>query len=797
LNRPRFDPERGRVTEGYAILQPRPSIRMAAVRSRFARLFAGETGLDPYTREISDVYQDLFGQGSYVGKGIYDVDAFRQALEGRFPENRILSHDLLESAYARSALLSGVEVYEDFPTSYLGEISRRHRWIRGDWQIARWLFPHPPTGSAPRSPNSISLLSRWKIFDNLRRSLVAPALLIWLVAGGLTAAAPWAVLLFAAAILFLSGLLRTLTHLLRKPRERGWHPHLRAAGRAAGISLAEPLLALVCVPYEAWIAADAFYRSALRLTFRRSGLMLWRLPQDRRRDARNTLSGFFVEMGPVAGIGLAIGIAGFAGAGCPSICVPLLVAWGLSPLICRWLSRPIQVVSRELNAEQEQRIRTLARQTWRYFETFVGEDSHGLPPDNFQETPRPETAARTSPTNMGLALLANLSAWDFGYLSTGRLLARTRQTLDAMDRLERYRGHFYNWYDIQTFQPLRPMYISSVDSGNLAGCLVALRGGLEELRAQSVLPLQYRAGLVDTLTALGATKKEQTPPEFMRLLQRAVATAEKCPESPADSLAHLEALRTHAAELEAAAQAIGGETQAWARSFAQQCDDYFSDGAGRLPAATVRGAMPTLEALARAEGEWPTDLRHWASERLREIEHLTAQCLALETAMDFRFLYDSARRLLSIGFDVDSRRRDPGCYDLLASEARLASFLLVAGEQAPTEHWFALGRLLTGREGSSTLISWSGSMFEYLMPALLMPHHRNTLLDRTCRSAIARQISYGRQRGIPWGISESCYSARDARHVYQYRAFGVPGLGLQRGLADDLVVAPYATLLAL
>ncbi len=798
LNRPVFDPKRGRVVKGYAILQPRASIRLAAGRSRFARLFSGETGLDPYTREVSDVYQDLFGEGSYVGKGIYDVDAFRQALEGRFPENQILSHDLLESGYARSALLSGVEVYEDFPASYLGDISRRHRWIRGDWQIARWLFPWPPTGSAPRGPNPLTALTRWKIFDNVRRSLIAPALLVWLLAGWWRApVSPWAITLFAAAILFSIGLLRALTHMLRKPHAREWHLHLRAVVHATGVCLAEPLLAVICLPYEACVALDAFGRSAVRLLFTRRGLLLWRLPQYRRRDARLTVAGFAAEMWPAMGIALAgAWLCGFAPSA-PAACLPLFTAWLLAPFAGWWISRSDLRVVPALDAEQTQQIRTLARQTWRYFETFVSAANNWLPPDNYQEIPHPETATRTSPTNMGLALLANLSAWDFGYLATGRLLARTRQMLDAMAQLERYRGHFYNWYDTAAMSPLLPHYISSVDSGNLAGSLVALRGGLDELRRSPVLPPQLRDGLRDTLEALRATAGADAPVELLRALEAASETVDALPAAAAETCGRLGFLQAAAAKLVAAAEPLGGEPLAWARAWAQQCDDHTADLALLLPAPHAPGTAPTLEALAGNAGGWTPEIRRLAAERLLEIDRLVARCIEFESAMDFRFVYDSSRRLLSIGYDVDARRLDPGSYDLLASEARLASFLLVANEQAPVDHWFALGRLLTGGDGTTALLSWSGSMFEYLMPALVMPHYRNTLLDRTCRAVIARQIRYGRQRNIPWGISESCYNARDARHVYQYRAFGVPGLGLQRGLANDLVIAPYATLLAL
>ncbi len=801
LNRPRFDRPGGRVVEGYAILQPRVSIRLAAAsRSPFARLFAGESGIDPYTREVSDVYQDIFGEGSYVGKGIYDVDAFQQALADRFPENRILSHDLLESGYARSALFSSVEVYEEFPSSYLSEISRQHRWIRGDWQVVRWIFPCPPTRGAERAPNPLSALARWKLFDNIRRSLFAPALLTWLVAGWLLLpASAWGFSFFVVGILFFSGMLRSLTHLLRKPHERGWRPHLRAAGHTAGKSLAEALLSLAFLPYEAFVCASAIVPCVVRMGFHRRGLLAWRLPSYGRRNARRTPLGFVAEMWPAAAVAAATGgsLCQLSMPGSLSSCAPFLVAWLLAPLAGWWISRPFRPAAPDLTPAQWKMLRALARRTWRYFETFVGARENWLPPDNIQETPVFEIASRTSPTNMGLALLANLSAWDFGYISTGHLLERTGRMLDAMEGLERYQGHFYNWYDTRTMRTLPPSYVSSVDSGNLAGALVALRGGLEELRRQPALPLQFKDGLHDTLALLAAEAGAHPPPELAKALQAVVRLPDPLPDGIAS---HLSAMEASAAGLEAAAVQVGGETLAWARAFVRQCADYARDLDAVFPADGRSGtgvALPSLEALASADGGWPPEIRRRASLRLREIDRLAARCRELESAMDFGVLYDSACDLLSIGFDVDARRRDTGCYDLLASEARLSSFLLIAAEQAPPDHWFTLGRLLTGHEGNAALISWSGSMFEYLMPALLMPHYRNTILDRTCRTVIARQIRYGRQRGIPWGISESCYNARDIHQIYQYRAFGVPGLGLKRGLGSDLVVAPYATMLAL
>jgi len=805
LNRPQFDPIRGRVVEGYAILQPRASIRLtSACRSRFSQLFSGESGIDPYTREVSDVYQDLFGEGSFVGKGIYDVDAFRQALDGRFPENRILSHDLLESGYARSALFSSVEVHEEFPSSYLGDISRQHRWIRGDWQIARWLFPHPPTGTAPHGPNPLSALSRWKLFDNVRRSLFAPALLTWLLVGWLLVPSrAWGFSLFAIGILLFSGVLRTLTHLLRKPRERGWRPHLSAAGRTANTSFAQAFLSMAFLPYEAFTCASAIARVGIRIAIGQRGLLSWNLSSYKRRNGRRHLFGFAIEMWPSTAVAVTAGalLCRLSTPGLFASCAPFLAAWLLSPWVAWWISRPLQAAEPDLTTAQWQMLRTLARRTWRYFERFVGVENNWLPPDNIQESPTLEIATRTSPTNLGLALLANLSAWDFGYIPTGRLLERTRLMLDAMDKLERYQGHFYNWYDTQNLRVLTPAYISSVDSGNLLGALVALRGGLEDLRRQPVLTAAFTDGLRDTLEILKHEAGSHPTPELDRALQTAEAIPTTASLTLSESVTCLTRWRKIAASLEKATAPIGGELAVWAQSIAVQCNETAADLSAMIPEQSnpekSGTPMPSLEQLADTNSGWPPEVRRRAAKRLQACGQLIKRCQEMESAMDFRFLYDTSQDLLSIGFDVDARRRDPGCYDLLASESRLASFLLVAGEQAPPDHWFALGRLLTGSERNAALISWSGSMFEYLMPALLMPHYRNTLLDRTCRSVIERQIRYGRQRNIPWGISESCFNTRDIHQIYQYRAFGVPGLGLQRGLASDLVVAPYATMLAL
>jgi cyclic beta-1,2-glucan synthetase len=781
LNRPRLDPIAGRVVEGYAILQPRTPIGLlSANRSRFAQLSAGEAGIDPYTREVSDVYQDLFAEGSYVGKGIYDVDAFRQVTAGRFPENLILSHDLLESGYARSALVTDVELHEDHPASFAAEMSRRHRWIRGDWQIAGWLLPRVLGPTTKRLPNTLTALGWWKIFDNLRRSLIPPALLMLLLCGWFVAPEPtgfWT--LFVLLLLLLPVLTATLAELLRKPRERIWAIHLDTVLKSLGRQMAEAGLMLSTLPYRAVIHLDAIAVSGVRMLFTRRGLLLWHTPRYARRNGCTTLIGFVQEMW-VAPIFAAAAVAGLALTRPTELTVsgPLLLLWLLSPVIGWWISRPITARQPVLSGAQQTFLRGLSRQTWRYFEVLVNAEEHWLPPDNFQEVPSPVAAARTSPTNIGMALLANLAASDFGYISVGQLLDRTENTFTTLERLERYRGHFYNWYNTRTLKALQPFYVSSVDSGNLAGALHTLRSGLLELKDQPILPPRVLEGLRDTL-------EMSSSPAVDRLREKLQAAPS--PDLPA-ALVWLEELSREADALPATGDVEG---QWWMHAFVRQCCAARDDLRLLSRETSSFDHVPTLQELAGAA----TGGR-CAAARIRYIDQLAQRCSEL-AAMDFTFLYDPACELLSIGYNVTDHRLDPSYYDLLASEARVASFISVAQNQLPQDHWFALGRQLTTHNGSMALLSWSGSMFEYLMPLLVMPTYDHTLLDETYRAVVVRQIEYGRQRGVPWGVSESCYNVTDASGAYQYGAFGVPGLGLKRGLADDLVVAPYASVLAL
>ena len=818
LNRPVYDADQGRIVEGYAILQPRVSISLtSAGQSHFTKLFAGESGIDPYSREISDVYQDIFGEGSFIGKGIYDVDAFRQAVDGRFPENLILSHDLLESGYARCALVTDVDLIEEHPASYAIEASRRHRWIRGDWQLAGWLLPHVPGPStsnkskAERQPNPLTALLVWKIFDNLRRSLVSPSLLALLAGGWLFGPGPaWFWTLLVVGVVLLPVLLASVIELIRKPQERDWLVHLSLTSKLAGRPIALALLTLILLPYDTLISLSAILRSGLRMLFTRRSLMLWHLPSYTRRNACRTLADFVKEMwiSPVSAV--VLGLLLWSNQATEMFFyAPILFAWLLSPIVGWWISKPLVSRVPQLTMDQRAFLRTAARRTWRYFDQFVGPQDNWLPPDNFQEYPAKAIATRTSPTNIGMALLADLAAYDFGYISAGEFLSRIQNTLETMEKLERYLGHFYNWYDTRTLKPLHPQYISSVDSGNLAGSLLTLLAGLAELKHQPILSANTFQGLQDTLRVLAEhvpalpasdlAKKIKVLEDHLHTL-----TLNESVQTPTTIDSLLNEMQRIGEEMMACLPTdidIDGELYYWAQAFVRQISTFQEDIRYLVPEPQHFNNMPTLSELAKGdtagtETMMPARAAKGALGRIKMINALADRCRQL-AVMDFEFLYDSARDLLAIGYDVSERRRDQSCYDLLASEARLASFLLIAQGQIPQKHWFALGRLLTSHGGDVSLISWSGSMFEYLMPRLIMPSYENTLLEQTCKAAVLRQVEYGRQRDVPWGISESCYNATDIQQIYQYRAFGVPGLGFKRGLGDDLVIAPYASALAL
>ncbi|MES2208376.1 MAG: glucoamylase family protein [Pseudomonadota bacterium] len=832
LNHPVYDEKTKRVTDGYGILQPRVASRLpAANASYYERLFSGDAGIDPYTRTVSDVYQDLFSEGSFIGKGIYDVEMFERVLKDRFPENRILSHDLLEGCYLRSGLLSDVQLYEEYPSRYSVDVKRRHRWIRGDWQLFAWLLPSVPANKegTTRQKNPLSALSYWKVFDNLRRSLVSTALVALFILGWvlLPASGLWTSALLS--ILFIPPLSAVILDLFHKPKDVLIRQHLLATMRSTRKHFSHTLLTLAFLPHDAFFSLDAILRTVWRMLISRKQLLEWVPSSEANKSTSNQLHYSFRMMW--SALAVAIATVSFIILFAPPLtllfAVPILLLWLISPIIAWKISLPLASNTVTLSVDQTKFLHHLARKTWAFFENFVVEEDNWLPPDNMQEKPVAAVAHRTSPTNIGLALLANLSAYDFGYISIEKLLTRTRNTLTTMEKLERHQGHFYNWYDTQTLKPLHPMYVSTVDSGNLAGHLLTLRPGLSLLLDQSIAGPRLFEGMNDTFQVVLESLNDNSEfsashpklEHFHTLVKKALATP---PSTLFDLATQLEQFVSSSLDIRTLFQSSATlpVSISWAAALHQQCHDAYKELIWLAPWSLSSSAqslanaseldlqtIPTLRNLAKLETLLPSDVdtklaqhitqgSQHAAELIASIESMMLQCIDF-ARMEYAFLYDKTTHLLAIGYNASERRRDNSFYDLLASEARLCSFVAIAQGQLPQETWFALGRQLTIAGGEPILLSWSGSMFEYLMPLLIMPNYENTLLDQTYKSAVERQIEYGKQRGIPWGISESGYYTFDASLNYQYRAFGVPGLGLKRGLGDDIVVAPYASMMAL
>jgi cyclic beta-1,2-glucan synthetase len=787
LNRAVYDAAAGRVVRGYGILQPRVDVSLpSAHRSRFAAIHSGHPGVDPYTTATSDVYQDLYGEGSFSGKGIYDVDAFEQATHGRFPENTLLSHDLVEGSYARAGLATEISVYDDYPTRYLTWTRRKHRWVRGDWQLLRWLTPRVPGPDGPE-PNRLPALARWKLVDNLRRSTVEIGQLLflaagwtvlpgsplrWTVLGLLAIAAPWIV--------------STLLAVLRPPLDRSWRAYYAAVGHDALTSAQQVGLAIAFLPHQAWVSADAIARTLWRLFVSKRWLLEWQTASGAERSVSGAAAGVWRAMAPALALAGAVAVVvvlrivrgDVSAAALAAAAVPVLALWMASPAIAHALSAPAIRRRLPLSPAQRGEAMRLALLHWRFFDRFVGPGTHGLVPDNYQEDPAPVVAMRTSPTNIGLQLLALGSAHDLGFVTTGEMTRRLETAFRTLERLRRYRGHFFNWYDLNDLRVLEPAYVSTVDSGNLAGHLVAMR--------QACLQARDDAGRDPRLApALGTALR--LADERLRALALSVPPAAAASETLRAVGVAGDALRTARAALpDSAVETIAAALRTALVAL---------EGAG--PAAPVRDAAAEWIAwsLRRVE-EGRAERSAAPADAVARLEALAARADRYVAEMDFGFLFDPARELFSIGYQHAEHALDPSYYDLLASESRLASFIAIAKGEVPADHWFRLGRSLTHAAGETALVSWSGSMFEYLMPALVMRSLPFTLLDQTIAGAVVRQVAYGVERGVPWGVSESAYNLRDRHLTYQYRAFGVPDLALKRGLGRDLVIAPYASVLA-
>ena len=710
-NRPRLNLTRTRVVEGYGVLQPRIGISHdAALRSRFAYLWSVNPGIDPYVFAASDPYQDGLGQGIFTGKGIFDVDAFAQVLCERIPENRVLSHDLLEGGFLRAGLLSDIELIDEHPAVFSAYQKRMHRWVRGDWQLIPWLLHSVPDRRGSVLPVDLSSLTRWQIIDNLRRSILPPVQLAVLLLGMNVlpdSSGRWIVFMIATMLLPLLRQLVAVRWIIGHPRS--------FFGTAAQV-----LVNIMTMPFQSVLLLDAIARTLYRLVVTKRHLLEWvsaaeveRRQQGGRYPVLLGMYGgyavvFLFVLTAVASTVPALRWTGLA----------FCTLWAIAPLAVRWLNRPVQQSETPLTATEQEELQKLSGQIWTFFEDYVTEKENWLPPDNVQLEPPNGIAHRTSPTNIGLYLTCTLTARDFGFIDTPGLIERLERTIGTVEHLDKWKGHLYNWYDTVTLEPLPPLYVSTVDSGNLVVSLVAVREGVAEWIKSDLEGDGWP----------GANKVHGKTVETL-----------------------------HVAFAEELTPVRKGEA---------------SDQYGTSP-QSVRE-------------EW-----------LFRGEKLLARLEVLIDGTDFRPLYDHKAKLFHLGYNAGPGKPDPILYDLMASEARLSSFIAIALGQVSVSHWHALGRTMTQVGRRVTLLSWSGTMFEYLMPWLFMRTYPKTVWDSTYRGVVQRQMEYAHQRGVPFGISESGYYAFDYQMNYQYRAFGVPGLGFKRGLEQDLVVAPYATILAL
>ncbi len=784
LNRPVIGADGHSVVAGYSIMQPRitASLTTGANASFFQRVFSAHRGLDPYVFAISDLYQDLYGQGTFTGKGLYHVDGFEAAIAGKIPQNAILSHDLLEGSLARAALVTDVEVVEDYPTQYSVDASRQHRWARGDWQLLPFIFD-PKLNIPP--------IGRWKMVDNLRRSLtpifwVAASIAGWALMP-FTLAAQWQALLILTY--FMAPTFDIVNSIIPQSNEVTLRGHLTALMRDIVFGTAMVALKVVLMAHQAWMMGDAIIRTFHRMYFSHQHLLEWRTASQAARGGGNTLAGYYKAMRGaviIAIVGLVIPL--MTGATGVFVALAFALFWGGSPAFAWLISRSAEVDDQvELSSADRKRLRIIARRTWHYFDTHVTAEHSFLPPDNMQEVPHPIVANRTSPTNVGVYLLSVVSARDFGWISMFDAVTRMEATLGTLERMDQHRGHLYNWYDTRTLYPLMPRYISSVDSGNLAGHLIAMAGACDEwAEAPSVYLQADLAGMLDVISvveeSLAAVPDDRKPlrPLRQRLadriegMRRAVETLMAEPEMAAIRSINLVVLAGEVAKLaegihHEAQSAQSGQLADWAAKLVANAEAHVDDAGSDK--ARVDELRTRLEAIA-------------------------GRARAFANRMDFSFLLRHDRKLLSIGYRVDEHQLDESCYDLLASECRMTSLFAIAKGDIPTDHWFKLGRPIVEIGFSGALMSWSGSMFEYLMPPIAMKEPVGGILNQTNHMIIKRQMQYGAQKGIPWGISEAAYNARDHEMTYQYTNFGVPGLGLKRGLAQNTVIAPYATVLA-
>ena len=827
LNQAVIDPEKNIVVSGYGILQPRVGVSVQSTAlSRLAAIYAGETGLDIYTRAVSDAYQDLFGEGIFTGKGIYEVDTVYRVLDRRFPRNALLSHDLIEGAYARAGLVSDIEVIEDYPSHYSAYNRRKHRWLRGDWQIAGWLFPRVTEESGEHAPNPISSISRWKILDNLRRSLVEPATFLLLVLGWLALGGrPLYWTLLTICILFIPAWSQFALNLLRALFKL--NPIIaREALDALYTANINLFFTLTFLAHQGLLSLDAVVRALVRRIITHRRLLEWETAAEAELGRGRAPADLYLNWMPALAFGLGLLVLVTRPNALPAA-LPILLLWGCSKIISAWLNRPPASRS-QVSRTEASFLRNSAVHMWRYFAEFSTEEHNWLIPDNIQEQP-PAVAARVSPTNLGFLLNARQVACEFGYLTVPEFTEQTLRTLATVSSLRKHRGHLLNWYDTRTLQPLAPLFVSSVDSGNLLASLWTLQQGCLERLRQPILQKCLAEGLLDNLrvlVSLGAF-----PGDWLSICEREMNTENwlqsllDLPESTFDRVRAFISNSTDAAsghwftqEAISRVQAIKETARNYAPWFlpefaALRNDRFvnlklmdnlalervpdFSDKLSNRIDVAIHLASPEHRALYERLRDLILQARPNVVRLIRDLRIVAAEAGKLADEMDFEFLLNRRRKLMSVGFNVELQQLHPACYDLLGTESRTAVFVAIAKEDIPQESWFLLGRAHTLDRGRPVLLSWTGTLFEYLMPALWMRTYSNTLLERSRAAALRSQQAHARHKGVPWGISESAYFKLDETGNYQYHAFGLSHLAMRKCEVNGLVISPYSTFLAL
>lgn len=842
LQQPVYDEVKKRIVSGYGIIQPRISISLeSSSRSLFAMIFSGHTGIDPYTTAVSDVYQDIFSEGSFTGKGLYEIDAFQKSLEGRVPENVILSHDLFEGLYARCALATDIELLDDYPKTYFSFFLRQHRWVRGDWQIARWMLPVIQNVKGTFVKNDLPWISRWKIYDNLRRSLVALGVVVFLFAGWVfLPGTPLVWTLLALVVVALPIVLHIAGGILVSPRGVPWTSHFWSEIGKARIHLSQFFLTLVFLVHQAFIQSDAIIRSCFRVYFSKKKCLEWVTAAQAESVLGVKRKPFWQKPWPVWTALFVMMVGVFAANSMEAIAVaaPFLILWSCYPWVARIIGRKYLRKEDILTQEESSFYFSIGRRIWHFFDTFVGPDDNWLPPDNVQEEPDLLVAHRTSPTNIGLYAMSIVAARDCGYLSVHDCVERLERLILSLKKLERHEGHLLNWYDTQTLQPLEPRYVSSVDSGNYAGYLLVLKESCDDFLKSSLFSKNLLSGLKVGFEILAEEIQKNSFQADMksggvsRTLLNTVhegidtlATVEV--HSYLDGVSLIQRIHGILVDLDDSVHVLEQEYGArhyqtvkrWIAALNRQVQGALRDvrffevlvNKNEIPMIGTDIKDISLEDIPSFCRRLREDFAsQFSSQELNELgdieEHFFSLCESLNnikkfceeefSSINFTFLVDRNREVFSIGFNVREGRHDNSFYDLLASESRLASFVAIAKGDISQKHWFRLGRQLVPVNGGRALVSWSASMFEYFMPLLVMKNYDGTLLHETLNAVVKRQISYGRKLKVPWGISEAGYNARDLNFNYQYGPFGIPGLGLKRGLGHDLVVAPYSTFLA-